>query len=145
MFNPYALLIAAVVIMAALSGAYVKGRIDGNKIATAQCLADMNELNGQIEKANKAIRETNEARRQAFDAVLEQRRANAEKLASVEAEAEAALQKRIDDYENELDGERSAARLKLSEYETEIAALADSCLLSGRDIDRMRRGQSAIE
>ena len=145
MFNPYALLIAAVVIMAALSGAYVKGRIDGNTIATAQCLADMNELNSQIEKANKAIRETNEARRQAFGAVLEQRRANAEKLASVEAEAEAALQKRIDDYENELDGERDAARLKLSEYEAEIATLADSCLLSGRDIDRMRRGQPAIE
>ena len=143
--NPTVLLIVGIAGLAAVSGAYVKGRIDGKEIAAAKCLRQVADLNNEIREANARNREAQKAQEQAFNDVLEARRSMTEQLAAAEAEAEAELQKRIGEYEDELNAERDVARTKLSEYEAEIAGLADSCLLTSRDLDRMRRGKPAVD
>jgi chromosome segregation ATPase len=144
MFNPTVLVIAALAALASISGAYIKGRVDGKELGVAECSRTVAKINSQIREANERNRAAKRLQEQAFDAVIEARRETTEQLARAEEEAEAELQKRIGEYEAELDTERNDARLKLSEYEAEIAALADSCLLTGRDIDRMRRGKPAV-
>jgi len=145
LMNPLPMAIAGLVALSVVAGAYVKGRVDGRELASADHLRAIASLNGQIKEANDRNRATEQRRRQAFTDVVEARNKNMAMVAKVKAAAAADYQERLGKYEAELDAERISNAARLVEYEKEISDITCGCLLNERDLDRMRRGEAAVD
>ena len=145
LMNPLPLAIAGLVALFVVAGAYIKGRGDGRELAAVGHLREIASLNGQIREANDRNRATERRRRQAFADVVEARSLSLLAVANAKADAEVEYQKRLGEYEAELDAERASNDVRLDEYEKELAGVTCNCLLNQRDIDRMQRGEAAVD
>lgn len=147
MFNPYAILIAGLVFVVGVSGSFMWGMSTGKEVGAAKCLRQIDELNKQITDANEAIRQEGAARRARFAIIAEERRRNVEEQAAAKDAAKVEFQTREVEYEAELERERTAFEEQLAELDPKFAEAAkkNSCLVTRRDLERMRRGDAPLD